>query len=69
MNNLKTKLNTVVGHVLGMSILNYFKNKTGLPDLKGSLSSPIAPTAIATASEEVKALLKLNGIVEAERHC
>jgi len=29
-----------------MSILNYFKKKTGLPDPKGSLSSSITPTAI-----------------------
>jgi len=63
MNNLKTKLNMVAGHMPGMFILNYFKNKTGLPDLKCSLSSSIAPTAIATASEEVKALWKLNGTV------
>jgi len=63
MNNLKTKLNTVAGHMSGMSILNYIKKKTGLPDPKGSLSLSIVPTAIATANEEVKALLKLNGTV------
>ena len=41
-----------------MSILNYFKKKTLLPDPEGSLSSSIAPNAIAAANQEVKALLK-----------
>ena len=45
----------------GMSILNYFKMKIAKPDPKGYLSSSIAPTAIATANEEVKALLKNGG--------
>ena len=44
-----------------MSILHYFRKKTTLPDPKGSLSSSITPTAIATANKEVKALLKNSG--------
>ena len=46
---------------VGMSILHYFRKKTTLPDLKGSLSSSITPTAIAAANKEVKALLKNSG--------
>jgi len=46
MNNLKTKLKFGSwACVRNMSILNYFKKKTGLPDPKGSLSSSITPTA------------------------
>jgi len=51
-----------------MSILNYFKKKTGLPDPKGSLSSSISPTAIATANKEVKALLKNSGDSKCGKH-
>jgi len=37
-----------------MSILNYFKKKTGLLDPKGSLSSSISPTTIATANKKLR---------------
>ena len=43
-----------------MSILKYFK-KTELPDPKSSpLSAVIAPSAIAAANKELKALLNEN---------
>ena len=41
-----------------MALLKYLKaSKDGLPDPKGSLSSPIPTQAIAEASREVKQLL------------
>ena len=43
----------MAAHMSGMSILHYFRKKTGLPDPKDSLSSSIAPTAIAAANKEV----------------
>lgn len=53
-----------------MSILNYFKRKNGhgLPDPKGSLSSSIAPSTIAAANAEVKAVLKGNSASSENKH-
>ena len=40
--------------VPGMSILKYFKQKDGLPEPRGELSTSVRPSAIARANKEVE---------------